>query len=351
MSKDLYGVLGVSKTASDNEIKSAYKKLALKYHPDRQANKSDKEKKEAEDKFKEVNEAYQVLSDPNKRHQYDTFGTIDGAGQGGGGFDDMAEMFRNFMHGNHGGFGGFGGRQRQGGERGQDVKMNFTISIEEIINGIDREVEFKARTRCKSCGGAGGTGKKTCPHCNGTGMITEVQQMGFSIMQRSYPCNHCHGTGYTIEKECTNCHGDGLVWSNKKVHVKLDPNYITDGAHVSVPQGGYESRDASMPNGDLVLEIIYKFDQTKYAINGGCLYHKIDVPYYDCILGNPGIEVKPPVGSPIKVKIPAGTQTQTKISTGKKLGRLNYVIVVNVKIPTNISGEERDYLEKIRKRK
>ena len=199
-SKNLYDILGVSNNASEDEIKKAYKKAAIKYHPDRQGGKSDKEKQEAEEKFKEIGAAYAILSDPQKRQRYDTYGTIDEDMMAGTGFD-MGDIFRHMMGGFMGGnFGDMFGRQRQSyPSEAKSIQVNIPLSIEQIFNGYSHEIEYDVDYRCKDCNGAGGTGVETCPHCHGTGMITRTQQSGFGIIQHQSPCPYCNGTGKTIK--------------------------------------------------------------------------------------------------------------------------------------------------------
>ena len=211
MNKDLYEILGISKNASDDEIKKAYKKLALKWHPDRQGGKSDKEKKEAEEKFKDIGFAYSILSDPEKKQRYDQFGITDDQQSMGTDFDPT-DLFARFMNG----FGGFSdgdpfadffGRgkrqQNRGPEKGQSIQMNIQVGIEEILKGVHRDIEYDIFVRCPKCNGTGGEGVQTCPHCHGTGMISEIQRGPYGIIQNMHPCPYCNGTGETIKNKCS----------------------------------------------------------------------------------------------------------------------------------------------------
>ena len=292
MNKDLYEILGLSKGASNEEIKKAYKRLALRYHPDRQGGKSDKEKKEAEEKFKDIGFAYSILSDPEKKQRYDQFGITDDQQGMSGGFDP-SEIFKHFMGGmfsgmdDDDGFGSFFGRrhrsQNNGPQKGQSIHMQIPVSIEEICNGVHRDIEYDIQGKCSSCHGTGGDGVETCSYCHGTGMITETRQMGFSIIQNSHPCQYCGGTGKTIKHKCSKCNGTGLETKTIKLHVDINGGF-ENGYQQMFNGKGYESKDGGQ-NGDLLLELVYKYDTSKYSIQGNNIYEIIEVPYYDCILG------------------------------------------------------------------
>ena len=236
MNKDLYAILGVSKNASDDEIKKAFRKLSLKYHPDRQGGKSDKEKKEAEEKMKEISAAWTVLSDPEKKRQYDMYGTYD-ENMFNGNFD-FGDIFSH-MNDMFSGFGDFFGRgtnrnrnRNTGPIPGQTLKIQIPVSIDEILKGkIDRDVEYSIDVRCPNCNGEGGTGKKTCSHCHGTGMITETQRTPFGIIQNSHPCQYCHGEGTSLETVCSECHGTGF---KRKIRRKSQPAYSSAGSRLMV---------------------------------------------------------------------------------------------------------------------
>lgn len=356
--KDLYEILGLSRDASESDIKRAYRKLAMQYHPDRQANKSDEEKKEAEEKFKEVSFAYSLLSDPEKKQRYDQFGITDDQQQMSGGFDP-SEIFKHFM----GGFGSFfgndddndpfgsffgGGRQRQnrGPQRGQSIRMQIPVSIEEICLGVHRNIEYDIQAKCSKCNGTGGEGVETCSHCHGTGMITETQHMGFSIIQNSHPCQYCGGTGKTIKHKCSKCNGSGLERKTVNIKVDLAPG-IDNGYQQMFTGKGYESKDGGQ-NGDLLLEFIYQYDTSKYSIQGNNIYEIINIPYYDCIIGCEK-EVILPNKEKIKIKVPEYSKDNTLINTNKYFGSKGYYYVVKVKMPTYIKSKEKDLLKQIQK--
>ena len=355
--KDLYEILGISRNASDNDIKKAYRKLALKYHPDRQGDKTDKEKKEAEDKFKEVSWAYDILSNPEKKQRYDQFGITDDQ-QGMGANFDPTDIFKHFM----GGFGGMFGddddgifgnifgrgrrQQNRGPQQGQSIRMQIPVSIDEICNGVHREIDYTIQAKCTKCNGKGGEGVEKCPHCHGTGMITEVQRTGFGIMQNSHPCQYCGGTGQTIKSKCPQCHGSGFV--NKNVKVQLDISGGFDNGYQKLYKGkGYESKDGGQ-TGDLLLEFVYQYDTSKYSIQGNTIYEKIDVPYYECILGTEK-EMILPNNEKIKIKIPEYSKDNTLVSTNKRFGNKSYSYVINVKMPTYVRDKEKELLKQISK--
>ena len=237
--RDYYEVLGVSKTATDDELKRAYRTLAKKYHPD--MNPGDKE---AEAKFKEINEAYGVLSDPNKRSQYDQFGhdAFDPS-KGGVGFDasdfDFGDILSSIFGGGFGGFGGFGGgseRRRNAPVRGGDVAQSVLISFEEAAFGCKREISYGQIVKCSDCGGTGaekGTSPETCSVCHGTGQVTSTQRTPFGVMQTSHACDACRGTGKIIKSPCKNCRGKGYIKITRKIEVSI-PAGIDNGQRIAL---------------------------------------------------------------------------------------------------------------------
>ena len=345
-SKDYYQILGVDRNATDDQIKNAYRKLALKWHPDRHVNDTEEQKKEAEQKFKEIAEAYTVLSDPEQKRKYDTYGSVDGMeGFGGGGFpfggmdpDDIFNIFR-----------GRGGRQhRDMHEPGATLRYTIGITIEELYNGGTREVDYDIETRCGHCGGQGGTGIKTCSHCHGSGMISETRREGWMTSTTSRPCPYCRGKGTIVENVCKECGGSGVKKQHKKISVNI-PKGVQEGMSVKIDGAGYESKDPKGINGDLIVTFVYQFDDKRYRVNGSTVYELVDVPYYDAILGCEK-EVTLPNKEKIKVKIPKCAQDSQQISVpGKGINHGNYIMVVNITTPTAITSKEEDALEKIRK--
>lgn len=357
MNKDLYEILGLPRSASDNDIKKAYRKLALRYHPDRQGGKSDTEKKAAEEKFKEISFAYSILSDPEKKQRYDQYGITDDQQQMSGGFDP-SEIFKHFMGGFGGMFGGdddspfgsfFSGSRRKQNQpqKGQSIRMQIPVSIEEILNGVHRDIKYDIKVRCDKCHGAGGDGVESCPHCHGTGMITEVQRTGFGMIQNSHPCQYCGGTGQIIKNKCKECRGTGFKTKEVTVRIDCQPGF-ENGYQMMFNGKGYESKSASQQNGDLLIDLVYQFDTNKFAIQGNAIYEIVEVPYYDCILGKE-LEHILPNGDKAKVKIPEYTKDRTPIDIKKRYGSIKYYIVVNVKMPSYIRKSEKELLENIRK--
>lgn len=354
MEKDLYSILGINRNASEDEIKKAYRKEALKWHPDRHSNDSEADKKNAEEKFKEIAQAYEVLSDPKRRQMYDQFGTIDGTsgggGFGGGDFDfsfgnmSAEDIFRHFAGMNTGGGFDFGERHTPGAT----IEVQVGVSIEDIYNGGIREVEYDINTRCTTCNGQGGTGIKTCPYCHGSGMITETRRMGNSVIQQRHTCSHCHGAGTVVENVCPDCGGTGVHKTTKKVTVNI-PAGVQNGQQMKISGAGYESKDPKGATGDLVVTFIYQFDTSKYRVSGTTLYELVDIPYYDVILGCDK-EVTLPNKEKITVKVPECSKDGQQVTVhGKGISRGNYVLVINVKYPTSISSKEKSALKDIKK--
>ena len=344
--KDYYSILGVDRNASEEQIKAAYKKLALKWHPDRHANESEAKKKEAEEKFKEIAEAYAVLSDEEKKAKYDRFGSVEGMPDmdftgGFGGFGDIFDIFRGRSSGRRG--------YSETHEPGATIELRVPLSIEEIYNGGNKTVDYDIQIRCGHCNGQGGSGIEICPYCNGTGMVTETVQRGPGmIFQSSHPCGHCHGSGKTVKNVCPECGGTGTKKQHKTVTINI-PKGVQNGQQQTITGAGYESKDPKGQNGDLVITFVYAFDQNKYRINGSTLYELVNVPYYDVILGVEK-EITLPNKEKIKVKIPKCSKDSQQVTvSGKGLNYGNYVLVINVTYPSAITSKEEDCLEKIRK--
>ena len=269
--RDFYEVLGIAKGASDTEIKKAYRKAAMKYHPDKFSGANESEKKEAEDKFKEINEAYQILSDENKRAQYDRFGHAafengGGAGAGGfggfsGGFEDLGDIFGSFFGGNggFGGFGGFGNSRQRGPEPGEDLRYNLELTLEEAAKGVEKTLKYKRTGTCKTCHGTGaqeGSKMNKCSKCNGTGTIHVTQRTVFGNFQTAQECDVCHGKGEIPEKKCKKCHGTGIDTETVEKTIKI-PAGIDDGQKLRLSGMGNASTEGG-PNGDLYVYITVK---------------------------------------------------------------------------------------------
>ena len=352
VNKDYYEILGVSRSATEDEIKKSYKKLALRYHPDRLAGKSDAEKKEAEEKFKEINEAYSVLSDANKRAHYDRFGSMDGMDgwqEGGDPFQGFGDFFEHF-HGFGDFFGDSNGRRgnsQRGPEPGKSIQVNFGVDIETIFKGGSQTVEYDIEARCSHCNGEGGEGVEVCPHCHGTGMYTEVKRTAFGTASTTRPCPYCQGQGKTVKKKCSHCGGTGFERKHKSVNVTI-PVGVQNGQQVRYAGSGYESQDPHGQNGDLIINFVYNYDTNKYAIKGNTVYELVDIPYYECILGADK-KVTLPSGETVSYKVPEYTQDGSQIVLkGKGLHGSNYILIVKVKMPTYVKEQDKELLKKIK---
>jgi molecular chaperone DnaJ len=348
MAKDYYSILGLKKDASEDDIKKAYKKAAIKYHPDKYASKSQKEQDEASEKFKEINEAYQILSDPQKKSNYDNYGDPEGGPSMGdffrsNGFGfDMGDFF-------NGGFNPFGGgRRKPTVQAGQSLKYNLSLSIEEIFNGCNKTISYVRQVRCSTCNGEGGKGVKTCSHCGGTGQIVHTERHGYSTVQSITTCPHCGGTGKTVSEKCSSCNGTGFKTVTENITIQV-PTGIQEGTPMKYGGKGSESKDKNGPSGDLHIIITWGFDKSKYQINNRDVYELIKVPYYDCILGKE-IEHRIPSGEKIKIKIPEcsddGKQIRIKGKGLKGIG--DYIVVISPEFPKTLTKEQRSILEKLR---
>ena len=351
--RDYYEVLGISKTTSVNEIKSQYRKLALKFHPDR--NKS----KEATEHFKEISEAYAVISDPEKREIYDQYGHagVDGRystddifqgasanfsdifGRSGGGFDSIFESI--FGRG-----GGFGARQ----QRGSDLLYETSITLEDVLSGKKMEIDIKKNIECNLCNGSGckpGTSQKTCNSCNGQGQVRKSRSMGFASFVTVEPCSSCRGKGSIIETPCVECKGMGKKKGIKKIEFDIPPG--VDNGDYTIPNEGDEIPDGI--NGDLIVRIRILAHQ-KFKRDGGDIFYDQNISMIDAALG---LEVTVPIlNGTEKIKIDSGSQPNTIIKLkGKGLPRMNsrgrgdqYVRVV-VNIPKKLSKHQKNLLEEI----
>ena len=348
--RDYYEVLNVSRDASNDEIKKAYRKKALKYHPDR--NPGDKE---AEDKFKEATEAYEVLSDSTKRNNYNQFGHagVDGAGYGSSGFGGAA--FRDFqdIFGDFGDifdefFGGGRGRGRSSSRarRGDDLRYDLEISLIDAFNGIEKSIEVPSHIHCETCSGTGcapGYSPETCPQCGGTGQVSLSQ--GFFSISRT--CNRCGGTGRTITHPCVQCHGTGRVMRRRKVSVKIPPGAWT-GLKMKIPGEGEAGYNGG-PKGDLYI-VLSVAPHPIFQRDGENLSCEIPISFTQAALGSE-IPVPTLTGN-VKMKIPAGTQTgKTFRLSGKGMpslrgyGKGDQLVRVVVEVPTKLNTKQRELLE------
>lgn len=345
--KDYYKILGVQETASLEEIKKAYKKLSLKYHPDRQSNKSDEEKKEAEETFKKVNEAYTILSDSEKRSNYDKFGDPNSAGFNGfNPFGGWADPFMGSFFG--GGFGGGGNRRVPQGEH---IKMVVPLTFEEVFLGCTKKLKYERNVRCPNCHGAGGTSKKTCPDCNGTGYTTKRAYNGFGVTIETVACQRCKGTGEIVENKCPTCNGTGFKKETCIQEVTFVPGMI-DKSYLTIREGGNESSSPNGPNGAFLAYVSYSFNSNEYKIQGLDVVKTVNLNYYDALLGYEYI-LQIPGKNDKKISIPSCMKDGELLRLiGQGITRDGYsgdfYLEIHYSYPDSLSDIEREALMKIR---
>ncbi|MBE6211025.1 MAG: molecular chaperone DnaJ [Rikenellaceae bacterium] len=360
--RDYYEVLGVEKSANADEIKKAYRKAAIKYHPDK--NPGDKE---AEEKFKEAAEAYDVLSNPDKRARYDQFGHagMNGAagggfgGFGGGGGFSMEDIFSQFgdIFGGHfgGGFGGFGGgRGGQRVNRGSDIRVKVRLTLAEIANGTTKKLKINKNIACSKCGGSGAEGSNgysTCSTCGGSGYVTRVENTFFGRMQTQGVCPTCGGEGKVITTPCSECRGEGTMRGSEVVEIKI-PAGVGEGMALTVQGKGNAARHGGV-NGDLLVVIEEERDP-QLVRDGDDLIHNLNITVTTALLGGE-VEV-PTIEGKAKIKIAAGTHAGKVLRLrGKGLpsvngyGRGDILVVVDITIPSNLSKDERKIVEELSK--
>lgn len=344
--RDYYEILEVEKGATGDEIKRAYRKLAKKYHPDLNPNDS-----EAEKNFKEVNAAYEVLSDDNKRARYDRFGHEGVNGQGGaGGFGGFGDIFEDIFDIFGGGFGGQSQYRRTGPERGSDLRYNLTIEFEEAIFGVEKEIKIRRTESCSTCQGTGakaGTHKETCSRCHGSGQVRYSQQSPFGQIVRTATCDQCGGTGEVIKEKCPSCYGSGTEVKEKKLKVKV-PAGVNDDSIISI-RGEGEGGLRGGPSGDLYIYISVKEDEL-FVREGNNIFLNIPISFTEAALGAE-IEVPTLEGSE-KYNIPEGTQTGTQFRMkGKGVphlrssGRGDLYFTVDIQVPTKLTEKQKDLLK------
>ena len=355
--RDYYEVLGVDRNASANDIKKAYRKLAIQYHPDK--NPGDKE---AEEKFKEAAEAYSVLSDADKKARYDQFGFEGVSGAGGGGFNgagmDMNDIFSMFgdIFGGRGGFGGFGGFG--GGSagpqkhRGSDLRVKAKLTLQEIANGTTKKFKRKKFTPCTHCKGTGAEGNayETCPDCNGTGRIIRTQQSFFGMMRSEVACPRCSGEGKIIKNKCQHCNGEGVVLGEEVVEVQI-PAGVVEGMQLSMRGKGNAGKRNGI-NGDLLIVIEEEKHPELIRDENDLIYNLLlDIP--TATLG--GFAEIPTIDGRAKVTIDPGTQPGKVLRLrGKGLPTLNgygkgdIVVNISIYIPEILSKDEKKAIENFR---
>ncbi len=369
--RDYYEVLGVDKKASADQIKSAYRKLALKWHPDRWVNGSDAEKKTAEENFKEAAEAYSVLSDPDKRARYDQYGfAADQMGGGAGGFDfggmDINDFLRNIFGGGFGGFdfgggfggfGGFGGSQgqEQHVQRGRDIRTSVKLTLEEIANGCEKEISLERARPCPDCGGKGARSEadiKTCPTCGGQGRVRQQTRSLFGMGYTITTCPQCNGTGKIIANPCRRCNGTGLERKREMVRVRI-PAGVEDGMQITIRGEGHAAPHGGV-NGDLLV-VINEIQHPQLQREGNNLFYTRVISVMDAMLG---CEISVPcLDGSYKVKVEPGTQSGTVVKLrGKGLpsvqgygrGTGDLYVKFQVWVPHKLSRSEKETLEQMR---
>ena len=361
--RDYYEVLGIGKNATDAEIKSAYRKLAKKYHPDLNPGN-----KEAEEKFKEVNEANDVLSDPQKRQRYDQFGFagVDpnyaaanggGAGGFGGGFGgvDLGDIFGDIFGGGFGGgFSGFGGgsstRTANAPRKGHDIQASVILTFEEAAHGCSKKITINRQDTCPDCGGTGaakGTSPETCPDCGGRGYVVTQQRTPFGVMQSQQPCSHCGGRGTIIRNPCKTCRGTGKTAARKSLEINI-PAGIDDDQNIAL-RGQGDAGSNGGPAGDVIVHVTVKADPM-FERDGYDVTIHVPITFSQAVLGD-DVEV-PTVDGRIVQHIPEGTQIGTKFRLrGQGIqylngrGRGDQYVIVDVEIPKKVTRAQREALK------
>jgi molecular chaperone DnaJ len=349
--RDYYEVLGVDRNIGEEDLKRAYRKLAVKYHPDK--NPGDHE---AEEKFKELGEAYEALSDPNKRAAYDRYGHAafqNGMGGGGGGFHDPFDLFREVFSGGGGGgvfeqfFGGGGGVDSSGRQRGSDLRYDLQITLEEAAKGCEKEIEIRKLDACEPCAGSGaqkGSKAVTCPTCRGRGQV--VASRGF--FQVAQTCPACHGSGRIIEKPCPSCQGEGRVEKTSRVKIKIPAGIDSDSRLRST--GGGEAGLRGGASGDLYVVVHIK-EHEVFTRNGMDLACEVPIPFTTAALGG---EIRvPTLDGAVSLKIPAGTQSGSTFRIRglgmpalQGLAKGDILTYVQVEVPTRLDSGQREALER-----
>lgn len=353
MPGDYYEILGVSRNASKEEIKRAYRRLARKYHPD--VNKEPG----AEETFKEINRAYEVLSEPETRDRYDRFGEA-GVSSGAGGFEygDMggfADIFETIF----GGFGGMGagtaGRRRTGPNKGDDLRLDLKLDFREAVFGGEKEIRIPHLESCQTCHGSGakpGTGAKACSTCNGVGQVRRSTRTPFGSFAQVSTCPTCNGAGQVIEEKCEMCNGQGRRQETKKLKITIPPG-VDNGTRLRISGEG-DAGEKGGPAGDLYVYLAVEADK-EFTREGMNIHSNIGISYLQAILGC-RLQVNTVDGKQ-ELEVPPGTQPNTILTLENlgvpKLGnsalRGDHLITIKVNIPTKISGEERELLEKLAK--
>lgn len=355
MAKNYYDILGIPKNATKDEIKKAYRKLAHQHHPDKQGGD--------EAKFKEVNEAYQVLGDDQKRSKYDQFGTgfNDNAGGFGGGGPFGGQGFGDFDFGGFsGGFEdifdmfGMGGKGKTRARRGQDIKVDFGIDLEDSVNGGESDVNFRKLSLCKKCDGKGGFDPENCARCSGTGQVKQTMNTMFGAFAQVVACPKCHGKGKSFKRTCNDCHGEGRHQENVSFKIKI-PKGILDGEIIKFIGEG-EAGTNGAPAGDMFVQIHFN-PHKNFKHKGVDIYYDLSIDMIQAALGDK-IEI-PTLYGDVSLKLDGGTQPGDIIKiSGKGLpkrsswgGKGDMYVKVKVGIPKNLTKKQKELLEEFKKEK
>lgn len=357
--RDYYEILGVGRDADESTLKKAYRKVAMQFHPDRNPGN-----KEAEEKFKEAAEAYEVLNDPDKRARYDRYGHagVEGMG-GGGGFQgggmNMEDIFAQFgdIFGEGGSpfesFFGGGRGQRQQGQKGSNLRVKLSLNLEEIANGVSKKIKVRKQVSCANCGGSGAKDRQsvaTCGTCRGSGYVRQVKQTFLGAMQTTTSCPTCHGSGQTISAFCGSCKGEGRITGEETIEINI-PAGVEDGMQLSLRGKGNAGLRGGPP-GDLLITIEEEAHEELHR-EGNNIIYDLYINFADAALGTTS-EV-PTIDGKVKIKIPAGTQSGKIFRLKDKglphvqaHGRGDQLVHVNVWTPKKLTDEERQLLERIR---
>jgi molecular chaperone DnaJ len=359
MGKDYYELLGVEKSATKEQIKKAYKKLAMKFHPDR----APEEKKKAyEEKFKEINEAASVLGDEKKREQYDQFGSE--GFQGGSGFQgyDFSDIMSQFRGGSFGGggfedifdqlFGGGGGR-RSSARRGSDLLYEVEVTLEDAAAGFEKTIKLNKLEHCPDCKGKGAHKFDSCHHCNGSGTVRQTKRTPFGIFQQQGPCPYCHAKGELPQDTCDTCHGEGLERKRKEIEVSI-PAGVENGMRLRV-RGEGEVGSSGGPSGDLFVHV-HVSSHKYFERHGSDLHITIPISFTQATLGDE-IDVPLISGKKAELKIPSGTQSETVFRMrGKGMPKIqgnngDQMVKVHIEVPTKVTKKQKELLKQLGEKK
>lgn len=354
--KNYYTILGVNKNVTKEEIKKAYKKLAMKYHPDRAP---EEKKNYYEEKFKEINEAVAVLGDDKKRQQYDQFGSSAFSGAGSQQGFDYSDVMSQFRSGAFGDFGDIfeqifsGDGRRRTARRGADLIYETEITLEEVASGAKKVIQLNKLEHCQHCAGKGATELESCHHCQGSGYLKKTQRTPFGVFQQTGPCPGCHGKGELPQNSCSDCHGDGVIRQKRKLEVTIPPG-VDNGMRLRIPNEG-EIGENNGTSGDLFL-LIHVLEHNIFIRKNNDLHLTVPISYTQAVLGDE-IEV-PILNGKAKLVIPIPTQTETILRMrGKGLPSIHssdhgdQMVKVHIEVPTKLTKKQIDLLKELKEEK